>query len=378
MAFVERTDWVNSPKPPPKPGETPVRAADIKRWERGIAAAHEELEGRLSEEGIDERVRAVGDGTYAPVGAVGLDEAALAESISNPETASNSAVLGVVSSAFPAELINGIDFSGNVAAPRPAWPGSLTWKTTDPTAKPVFIADGDMIRRLTATVIAWTPAQIPNVVGWWDAQTISAADGSAVSSWNDLSGHGRHMVQATSGAQPVYRSAGINGHPAVQFDGTDDILAAAISGTSLVGSAWTVYLVGHDTRATATASKFFIDGFTTASLRLALSRSSTNTFVMQRGTAMASPPAADANPHRFKAVYNVASSSLTIDNGAPTNGTVGATSTEPFTRFTLGGRGDLANFLQGFIGSACIVQGTVSPADDAAMTTYLQGRWGVA
>jgi hypothetical protein len=66
MAFVERTDWVNSPKPPPKPGETPVRAADIKRWERGIAAAHEELEGRLSEEGIDERVRAVGDGTYAP------------------------------------------------------------------------------------------------------------------------------------------------------------------------------------------------------------------------------------------------------------------------------------------------------------------------
>ena len=64
MAFVERTDWVNSPKPPPKPGETPVRAADIKRWERGIATAHEELEGRLSEEGIDERVRAVGDGTY--------------------------------------------------------------------------------------------------------------------------------------------------------------------------------------------------------------------------------------------------------------------------------------------------------------------------
>ena len=66
MAFQERTDWVNSPKPPPKPGETPVRAADIKRWERGIASAHEELEGRLSEEGIDERVRAVGDGTYAP------------------------------------------------------------------------------------------------------------------------------------------------------------------------------------------------------------------------------------------------------------------------------------------------------------------------
>ena len=72
MAFQERTDWVNSPKPPPKPGETPVRAADIKRWERGIAAAHEEIDGRLSEEGIDERVRAVGDGTYAPIGSGGV------------------------------------------------------------------------------------------------------------------------------------------------------------------------------------------------------------------------------------------------------------------------------------------------------------------
>ncbi|MDI9914356.1 hypothetical protein [Rhodococcus sp. IEGM 1379] len=58
MAFVERTDWVDTPRPPAKPGETPVRSADIKRWERGIKKAHEEIDGRLSEAALD--------GTYAP------------------------------------------------------------------------------------------------------------------------------------------------------------------------------------------------------------------------------------------------------------------------------------------------------------------------
>ncbi|NKU21743.1 hypothetical protein GS907_24595 [Rhodococcus hoagii] len=47
--YDERTDWVDTPKPPAKPGETPVKATDILRWERAHAEAHEQLDGRLSE-----------------------------------------------------------------------------------------------------------------------------------------------------------------------------------------------------------------------------------------------------------------------------------------------------------------------------------------
>ncbi|NKT31580.1 hypothetical protein GS810_01570 [Rhodococcus hoagii] len=47
--YQERTDWVDTPKPPAKPGETPVKSADILRWERAHAEAHEQLDGRLSE-----------------------------------------------------------------------------------------------------------------------------------------------------------------------------------------------------------------------------------------------------------------------------------------------------------------------------------------
>jgi hypothetical protein len=53
MPFDERTDWVDTPSSPPPPGSTPVHAADIKRWERGIAEAHEELADKLSKADAD-------------------------------------------------------------------------------------------------------------------------------------------------------------------------------------------------------------------------------------------------------------------------------------------------------------------------------------
>ncbi|KJF21972.1 hypothetical protein C7T36_18490 [Rhodococcus sp. AD45-ID] len=112
MAFVERTDWVNSPKRPPKPGETPVRAADIKRWERGIAAAHEELEGRLSEEGIDERVRAVGDGTYATPSTV---ESAVTPKLDKTEAAATYATPGSVATQVPPLVAGAIAADPTVA-----------------------------------------------------------------------------------------------------------------------------------------------------------------------------------------------------------------------------------------------------------------------
>lgn len=56
--YQERTDWVDTPKPPAKPGETPVKSADILRWERAHAEAHEQLDGRLSEATLN--------ATYAP------------------------------------------------------------------------------------------------------------------------------------------------------------------------------------------------------------------------------------------------------------------------------------------------------------------------
>ncbi len=76
---------------------------------------------------------------------------------------------------------------------------------------------------------AWTAAPpVSGYLGWWDASQISASDGSALSSWSDLSGNGYDLTQPTSGDQPTFYESTwaylINGLPAVSFNGTSDFM----------------------------------------------------------------------------------------------------------------------------------------------------------
>lgn len=64
-----------------------------------------------------------------------------------------------------------------------------------------------------------------SLIAWWTADDPSTftLSGSQVTSWRDkVSGY--NMVQAVSGARPVYSAAGFNGAPCVTVDGTDDEL----------------------------------------------------------------------------------------------------------------------------------------------------------
>ena len=60
------------------------------------------------------------------------------------------------------------------------------------------------------------PTDLPGLVFWLDAAQITGtADGAPLSAWGDASGNGRNAVAYQGSA--VYRSDGINGHPAVAF-----------------------------------------------------------------------------------------------------------------------------------------------------------------
>jgi hypothetical protein len=74
----------------------------------------------------------------------------------------------------------------------------------------------------------WTPTEISTLM-WLDADdagTFTFGTGVNVAQWNDKSGNGNHVVQATSGNQPDRDSSTntIGGLPVVSFDGTDDRL----------------------------------------------------------------------------------------------------------------------------------------------------------
>lgn len=67
----------------------------------------------------------------------------------------------------------------------------------------------------------WTPAGVSKSL-WLDGidATTITLNGTTVSKWSDKSGNARDATQTTAANQPIYQSSGINGRPALQWDGS--------------------------------------------------------------------------------------------------------------------------------------------------------------
>ena len=70
---------------------------------------------------------------------------------------------------------------------------------------------------------------------WLDGSTVTQ-EASKVSAWVDRTPFGHDTSQAEVGQQPAFHSEGINGQPAIVFDGEDDILSGTANGATLLDS----------------------------------------------------------------------------------------------------------------------------------------------
>ena len=64
---------------------------------------------------------------------------------------------------------------------------------------------------------------------WLKADALTHASGTALVSWADSSGNNRLASQPDSSKQPTYRTEGVNGHPYVRFNGSDEFMEVAFS-----------------------------------------------------------------------------------------------------------------------------------------------------
>ena len=68
---------------------------------------------------------------------------------------------------------------------------------------------------------------VSGYIGWWDSSklsTITKDGGDLVSQWDDRSGNGNHLTQATGASKPLWVNSVYNGKATIRFDGDDDTI----------------------------------------------------------------------------------------------------------------------------------------------------------
>lgn len=87
-----------------------------------------------------------------------------------------------------------------------------------------------------SVALGFLPTDISNLQLWLDADDISTlftdsagtipvtSDGDVVGKWDDKSGNGNHVIQATTAKKPLYKTSIQNSLPIVRTDGVDDVL----------------------------------------------------------------------------------------------------------------------------------------------------------
>lgn len=92
----------------------------------------------------------------------------------------------------------------------------------------VGVGAGNFEWQVFAEITPWTPASLPDKVGWWqprDSATITI--GTGVSNCADKSGNGNDLAQSTGANQPVISTDGTLGIDVLLFDGVNDDLHVA-------------------------------------------------------------------------------------------------------------------------------------------------------
>ncbi|MCI2959561.1 hypothetical protein MN032_17895 [Agromyces atrinae] len=278
----------------------------------------------------------------------------------------------------PAAYRMPFDIGSDLTTPRPdGYTGLLEWRTTAEVGSvPVHLIDGDDVKYIETAPIPWSPLLVPGIANLWHAPWQGLANGD-LAALTDNGPEGHDMV-AVGATHPTFQSAGINGHPAVLFDGVDDHLAA--TGFDNYAGPTTIYMVAQSVPASVTGTRYFFDGksSTSATAQLAITRNASN-FGAQKGSAMVGP-AGDNAVHIFRAIYNGATpgSSLRIDDAAAVTGSTSVGTT--LEEMRMGGRADGPPSGSGQMGNSIIgtivrFRGVVPSEFDEQIMDWLRAEY---
>lgn len=220
---------------------------------------------------------------------------------------------------------------------------------------------------------AWTPASL-SPVAWYDASdtaTITASS-NRVSQWNDKSGNGNHLTQASGSLQPQSGINTLNSLNTVTLDTVTRYMSASFSASQPI----TVYAVYHLTDFTGGAFDRYFDGGGSGS-RIILYVTGTPTWHVNAGsdadTGLAEGGTGDRNQ---VTVFNGASSEF-WQNGTQYGGTLSVGTGGIVTTLLIGGDGAGATGIVGNLGELVFQAGAGSSTDRANWAAYTLAKWGL-
>jgi len=238
---------------------------------------------------------------------------------------------------------------------------------------------------LRGRAAGFSPLDIPNLAGWWDASDTSTIteSGGSVSQWDDKSGNGLHVTQAVSAEQPSTGLATQNSLNVLSLDGsqylknaspnldsdltivcvfkvvsaTNFTMPGPVFGSGNAGRPAEYYdhpSLGRRTNIDTTSAtllgvKFRTESFNFASWLLTYAKDTA-----------ASPRVAE---------YSNNVQTFAVDNATAHNVTG--------QEFFIGRRADGTTTLNGQIGEVLVFDRIISSGERADLASYLAGKWGL-
>jgi hypothetical protein len=220
----------------------------------------------------------------------------------------------------------------------------------------------------------FSPKNISNLAAWYDAQVASSITiATGVSQWNDLSGLGRHVTQATTGNQPIYTTdATLGGKSVVRFDGSNDRLTATFTHSKPT----TVFLVGKFDTVVGGGNKTMYDGNTTGNTLRHL-WPTTTTLSINGGAELGSlqmPANSQAVYYVHEAIYDGTNSLISYNNQYTNTGNAG---TAAVSGIAFGGFGGFAAFGDCSIAEFFMYSRSLTATERKSCRAYLAKKYGI-
>lgn len=236
----------------------------------------------------------------------------------------------------------------------------------------------------------WTPAALGSALKAWykadagvyvDAGVTPATDGQTVRQWNDQSGNGYHMVQATAGNRPTYDTTGFNGLPALVLSGAAqrmDTGEVVMRGSGGSMSIFVVCQMGSSTTYYGRLIVYLGTGetgdYSDSHSCIAIGRQSTdNTILVYRILGVKSTALIDVDTnYRLGSIFDGADNTLYVNNDAATPVASGGTFNSPGTIGI-----SYANEWAGPIAEIIVTNTALTPTERNQLDDYFTEKWGL-